>query len=63
MSAILGTGSRTPRFMNTPRTRGNMSVVSVQDTKRQPYNHVINENSAITGDTVFVVVVETLELG
>nr|XP_055045739.1 nuclear pore complex protein Nup107 [Misgurnus anguillicaudatus] len=26
VSAILGTGSRTPRFMNTPRTKGNLSM-------------------------------------
>ncbi|XP_056604579.1 nuclear pore complex protein Nup107 [Triplophysa dalaica] len=26
MSTILGTGSRTPRFMNTPRTKGNLSM-------------------------------------
>lgn len=26
VSAILGTGSRTPRFMNTPRSRGNLSA-------------------------------------
>lgn len=28
VSAILGTGSRTPRFVNTPRTKGSLSMVS-----------------------------------
>uniref|UniRef100_A0A671QW27 Nuclear pore complex protein n=1 Tax=Sinocyclocheilus anshuiensis TaxID=1608454 RepID=A0A671QW27_9TELE len=31
VSAILGTGSRTPRFVNTPRTKGSLSMVSNLD--------------------------------
>lgn len=28
VSAILGTGGRTPRYLNTPRTKGSLSMVS-----------------------------------
>uniref|UniRef100_A0A9J7XG59 Nuclear pore complex protein n=1 Tax=Cyprinus carpio carpio TaxID=630221 RepID=A0A9J7XG59_CYPCA len=31
VSSILGTGSRTPRFVNTPRTKGSLSIVSNLD--------------------------------